>query len=52
MKYYIKGVFGNLTNKLVFSDQMEDVMLFNSVEEAKESMIMYGCDNCIIKEKQ
>ena len=53
MKYYIESVFGNyLTNNLIFSEVFENVMSFDSIEEAKTAIIMYNCDNCIIKHKQ
>ena len=52
MKYYIKGTYGNFTNELIFSEEDNNIMYFDTFEEVKEAMQLYGLQTCLIKKEE
>lgn len=49
MKYYIKSNTGTyFTNELIFNNIFENIMFFETIVEARNSIILYGLDNCIV----
>ena len=49
-KFYIESIYNDrLKNDLTFGEGTDNLLLFDSREEAEESMLMYGCVNCSVK---
>lgn len=46
-KYAIESVYNDrLKNNLTFGPGHNDVLMFDSEEDAEEKMMLYGCVNC------
>lgn len=49
-KYYIESMDKErLKADLTFRDGYDNLMLLETLEEAEERMVMYGCVNCSVK---
>lgn len=46
-KYMIESIYNDrLKNNLTFGPDKDNIYTFDTIEDAEEKLILYGCTNC------